>query len=159
YLSNPSDPSVLLSTKYPNLSNAVQVRVRKSADSDNGAVPFFFARILGLTSQNMQASATAALISNFASFRAPSDGSNLEMLPFALDKQTWDDMMNGGGDDNWTWDPDAKTVSSGSDGVREVNLYPQGTGSPGNRGTVDIGSANNSTADISRQIVDGVSPS
>jgi hypothetical protein len=40
----------------------------------------------------------------------------------------------------------------------EVNLFPQGTGSPGNRGTVDIGSSNNSTADIARQIVYGISP-
>jgi hypothetical protein len=50
-------------------------------------------------------------------------------------------------------------VTSGSDGVKECNLYPQGTGSPGNRGTVDIGSSNNSTADIARQIVYGISPS
>jgi hypothetical protein len=48
-------------------------------------------------------------------------------------------------------------VTAGSDGDREVNLYPQGTGSPGNRGTVDIGGANNSTADIARQIVHGIS--
>ena len=40
-----------------------------------------------------------------------------------------------------------------------MNLYPQGTGSPGNRGTVDIGGANNSTADIARQIVHGISAS
>lgn len=41
--------------------------------------------------------------------------------------------------------------------MHECNLYPQGTGSPGNRGTVDIGSANNSTNDLSRQIVHGIS--
>ncbi len=38
-----------------------------------------------------------------------------------------------------------------------MNLYPQGTGSPGNRGTVDIGGCNNSTADIARQILHGIS--
>src|SRR4029079_6696526 len=52
-----------------------------------------------------------------------------------------------------------KTISAGADGVKEVNLFPQGTGSPGNRGTVDIGSSNNSTADIARQIVYGISAS
>lgn len=36
-------------------------------------------------------------------------------------------------------------------------MYPQGTGRPGNRGTVDIGGANNSTADLARQIVNGIS--
>ena len=61
-------------------------------------------------------------------------------------------------DDDWTWDQDTLSVRSGPDGKYEVNLYPQGTGSPGNRGTVDIGSSNNSTADIARQILYGVTP-
>ena len=64
-------------------------------------------------------------------------------------------MLSGGGTDDYSWNSTTKTISSGSDGVREVNLYPQGTGSPGNRGTVDIGSSNNSTADIARQILYG----
>ena len=51
----------------------------------------------------------------------------------------------------------AKRIESGQDGVLEVNLSPQGTGAPGNRGTVDIGSGNNSTADIARPSCHGVS--
>jgi len=62
------------------------------------------------------------------------------------------------GTDNYRYNADSKTVTAGPDGIMEVNLYPQGTGSPGNRGTVDIGNSNNSTADIARQIVYGVSP-
>ena len=65
--------------------------------------------------------------------------------------------MAGNTADTWSWNADAKTVSAGSDGVREANLYPQGTGSPGNRGTVDVGNPNNSTKDLSRQITDGIS--
>ena len=34
----------------------------------------------------------------------------------------------------------------GTDNIKEINLYPQGTGCPGNRGTVNIGTSNNSTA-------------
>ena len=60
------------------------------------------------------------------------------------------------GTDQWYWDAEHKTIYLGSDGLLEVNLYPQGTGSPGNRGTVDIGSSNNSTSDIVRQILYGV---
>jgi hypothetical protein len=86
-----------------------------------------------------------------------SNGQNLEILPIALDKHTWDDLLAGAGTDNYRWDPDAKCVRNGRDGVLEVNLYPQGTGAPGNRGTVDVGASNNSTADISRQIRHGVS--
>ncbi len=76
-----------------------------------------------------------------------------------MDKQTWDGLLAGVGTDNYRWDPDAKCVRNGIDGVLEVNLYPQGTGAPGNRGTVDIGPSNNSTADISRQIRSGISES
>jgi len=39
----------------------------------------------------------------------------------------------------------------------EMNLYPEDTGAPGNRGMVDIGSNNNSTNDIARQLTEGIS--
>jgi Flp pilus assembly protein TadG len=159
YLSNPSNPSATLDTYEPSQANAVKVRVRKTTGSPNGAVPLFFARALGLSTQDMQATATAALVNNFGGFKAPSDGTNLQILPFALDIDTWNGLLAGGGNDNWRWDADQQKVVSGSDNVREVNLYPQGTGSPGNRGTVDIGACNNSTNDIARQIVHGISAS
>lgn len=155
YLSNPSDPSVAMSTIGMNSPNAVTVRVQRVA-GQNGAVPLFFAKALGLSSTTMQAQATAALLYNVKGFQMPSDGSNLDLLPFALDKTTWDAMMAGTGTDSWTVNTTTGAVTAGSDGVKECNLYPQGTGSPGNRGTVDIGSSNNSTADISRQITSGV---
>jgi len=140
--------------------NAVKVRVRKTSSADgNGTVPLFFARVLGIDGCDMQREATAAFLDSFSGFRAPSDGRNLDLLPFALDKITWDDLLAGSGTDNYRWDPDAKCVRSGPDGVLEVNLYPQGTGSPGNRGTVDIGASNNSTADICRQIRYGINAS
>jgi hypothetical protein len=137
--------------------NAVQVTVRRNS-TRNGDVPFFFGRAMGLLGMGTQATATAALINNFKGFQAPSGGGNLDILPFALDKETWDGLLAGGGTDNWRYTSGTGTVSSGSDGVREVNLFPQGTGSPGNRGTVDIGGSNNSTSDIARQITDGISP-
>ena len=50
------------------------------------------------------------------------------------------------------------TISLGNDGVPEVDIYPDANSNlpPGNRGTVDIGSPNNSTNDLKRQIVYGV---
>lgn len=99
----------------------------------------------------------AAFINNFAGFKTPSDGSNLQILPFALDENTWNSLASGNGGDNWKWNASTERVVAGCDGVREVNLYPQGTGSPGNRGTVDIGGSNNSTSDLARQIVHGIS--
>ncbi len=158
YLADPSDPNEAIDTSGNNTPNVVRVTVCRT-DQQNGAVPLYFAPLLGIADAEVQTEATAALLYNFGGFQAPSNGGNLGMLPFALDQLTWDDMMtNGIGTDDWTWDEVNKEISSGADGILEVNLYPQGTGSPGNRGTVDIGSNNNSTADIARQITDGVTP-
>jgi hypothetical protein len=55
----------------------------------------------------------------------------------------------------------AGTVSSGGDGILEVNIYPRNlkhAGEPvsGNFGTVDFGTASNSTAELDRQIREGL---
>ena len=158
YLPNPLDPAsqMLFNTGHP--PNAVQVSVRKTAGL-NGEVPLFFARLLGYDGSSLQAQATAALVNNVIGWTTPSSGENLDLLPFALDQVTWTALVEEGvGEDDWTYDPETGELSAGSDGILEVNLFPQDTGAPGNRGTVDIGSNNNSTADIARQIVEGVSP-
>src|SRR5262245_56291408 len=126
--------------------------------AENGKVPYFFARVFGMTGQVLRTEATAAIVRDMKGFNAPADGSNLEILPFSLDIDTWNKLVNNNSTDNYKWNSETKQVESGSDGKVEVNLYPQGTGSPGNRGTVDIGGANNSTNDIARQILDGISP-
>jgi hypothetical protein len=152
--SNPNDPLIPLPVGM--LPNAVKVRVQRT-ELQNGKIPLFFARVLGIDDSASEAEATAALVQGFNGFKMPSDGSNLEMLPFALDEETWNSISTGGAGDNWRYNKDTKTVTAGSDGIYEINLYPQGTGSPGNRGTVDVGGANNSTADLCRQIREGVS--
>jgi len=145
-----------------NMFNAVQVTVNRTSGV-NGQVPTFFGRILGSNGSNASATATAALISNFGGVTVPSTNGgtgNLMLLPFALDQQTWIALLAGDTKvttDLWNYNSVGQVVA-GSDGIREVNLFPQGTGSPGNRGTVDIGSPNNSTADIVRQILYGISP-
>jgi len=156
YLANPFDPDSQLDPNSPNPPNAVRVCVRRTTDR-NGEVPLFFARVLGFDSSAVEAEATGVLLNNLRGFRAPSSGENLDILPFALDLESWEDLLAGIGTDDWTWNSELEEVTSGPDGILEVNLFPQGTGSPGNRGTVDIGNNNNSTADIARQITDGVS--
>lgn len=158
FLANPSDPTSQLDLNVAYTPNAVEVRVRRSADL-NGRVPLFFARVLGMDDCALEAQATAALINNIRGFQTPSTGENVGFLPFALDEETWLGLVDDGiGEDSWSWDAERGEVVSGGDGILEVNLFPQDTGSPGNRGTVDIGSSNNSTADIARQILDGVTP-
>lgn len=153
YAANPT-----LNTATPNLFNAVRVKVRRDATL-NGETPYFFAKVFGLTGQGLDAEATAGYLRNIAGVRSPASGGTVGILPYALDLQTWNALLAGQTADQWTWNPATKTISSGADGILEANLFPQGTGSPGNRGTVDIGGSNNSTADIARQIVHGISAS
>ena len=85
-------------------------------------------------------------------------GINLDILPITLDLPTWTALEGGAGTDLYSYNASTGAVTTGADGVKEVDLYPlsSSTTTAGNRGTVDIGSSNNSTADISRQIRYGV---
>src|SRR3954447_2609969 len=158
YISDFKNSQSAFQTNSANGYNAVKVRLRKNS-AINGEVPYFFARVFGLTGQSLQEEAIAGLIRDIKGFQTPKDNSNLGILPYALDLQTWNSLIANSGSDNYRWNATTKQVEAGSDGLVEVNLYPQGTGSAGNRGTVDIGSSNNSTADIARQILNGISPS
>ncbi|MDP6445146.1 MAG: TadG family pilus assembly protein [Pirellulaceae bacterium] len=155
HLVDPSDPNEVINQSGASPANTVQVTLHRST-AENGSVPTFFARIFGVDHVDVQAQATAALRMDLSGFETPYDNSSLELLPFALDVETWDALLQMVGDDDWSWNQSTGQVEAGPDGVLEVNLYPKGNGSPGNRGTVDIGSSNNSTADIARQILTGV---
>lgn len=159
YISDFSNRNAPMDTSDPTKFNAVKVRVRRTTGM-NGQIRTFFGRVMGINGLDAQAQSTAVIIRDISGFEIPADGSNLDILPFTLDLPTWNALtVNGVGSDSYSWNPDTKTVASGSDSILEVNLYPQDTGSPGNRGTVDIGGSNNSTNDIARQIVHGISSS
>ena len=110
YLANPSDPlsSFTVGTGVP--ANAVRVKVRRSTEI-NGSVPLFFARVLGIDSATTQAEATAALLMNVRGFRTPPRGQPVGMLPFALDEETCQQMLNGQGEDHWSWEAADEEVS------------------------------------------------
>ncbi len=141
---------------FPTAYIAAHTHVRRTLNQ-NGSIPLFFAKVLGRPSCEITAQATAAFVNNFSGFGPPSSGSNLDILPLALDLETCTAMLDGLTTDDWTWNEETQEITSGPDGILEINLFPQGTGPPGNRGTVDIGSNNNSTSDIAQQILHGVS--
>lgn len=123
-------------------------------------LPLFFAKAMGNKSAALIAKATAVL--------SPADGFSIvsgstaicPVLPIAIDDVTWNNLINSGvGTDNYSYNSSTGAVTSGSDGIKEISIYPQGTGSPGNRGTVNIGVSNNSTAILSRQIRYGLNES
>jgi len=161
YLANPSDQSETMSFADPNQFNAVQVRVRRTAEQ-NGPVGLFFARIWGIDSADVTAQATAAVLDGVVGFRVPHPSTAAQLLPLALHVDVWNQLLDGTQTtgDQYRYEPETVEVRSGSDGIAELNLYP-GAGPTqlpaGNLGTVDIGSPGNSTADLSRQILEGVS--
>ena len=156
-LVNSSEPGSTI-VSGTGFANAARVRVQRTL-AVNGETPYFFAPIFGHSGVAQDATSTAVYLSSFRGFRAPPDGSNLGILPFTLDYETWQELKGRFTTDEWTWDADTKTILPGPDGVFEANLFPLDTGMPGNRGTVDIGHSGNSTSDIKRQILDGISPS
>jgi Flp pilus assembly protein TadG len=135
--------------------NLVEVTVhRDQSASGSGDRPLtlFFAPLLGQQTANLSVVAQAAMVPA-SGFKVP-PGSTLtaDVVPIAIDNGSWDNLMDGlaNDGDNFSYDPVTDTVVNGTDGVPELDIYPDSNSSlpPGNRGTVDFGSANNSTADL-----------
>lgn len=122
------------------------------------ALPLFFGPVIGQSHAKLSVKATATLVPG-AGFRITGyTKQTADVLPITLDLPTWEALLNGSGSDNYAYNSATGAVTSGSDGILEVNLYPEGTADlpPGNRGTVDLGSSNNSTTDLKRQILYGL---
>lgn len=162
YLSDPDNMEQSMDIRDAIYFNSIRVAVRRDA-SRNGPINTFFANIFGISSVNARASATAVIMDGIIGFRIPEQrgGVNAQLLPFSLKDTKWNELLAGTWSvgDNYAYDSETGLVTPGSDGIPELNLYP-GAGAeqlpPGNFGTVDIGSPNNSTADITRQILYGI---
>ncbi|HJT76163.1 MAG TPA: pilus assembly protein TadG-related protein [Gemmataceae bacterium] len=163
YLATPTTYTQTMTYSQPGVGpypNSVQVTVRRDS-LQNGSLGLFFAPYLGMRSFNLTARATATYEGGINGFAIDTPGySTCKLLPFALDVNTWNQVLAGSGPDAFTRNAATGAVTAGADGIHECKLYPlsNGNGSgnsglpPGNFGTVDIGSANNSTADLKRQI-------
>lgn len=144
----------------PSRFNAVAVVLQRNADR-GGSIALSFARLMGIDSSDLTARATAAALDGVVGFEIGSNGQNVQLLPYALHVDVWNNYISGyySHGDDYSYDPDTGAVTSGSDGIPELNIFP-GAGThqlpPGNFGTVDIGSPNNSTADLRRQILYGI---
>ena len=149
--------------------NMAEVTFRRNVTGANGPstagdgpLNLFFAPVFGTYRAGTQVAATAALLPAVGFKLEAGSTAKCGILPITLDIETWEDLIERNiGSDEYSFNPSTGTVSPGGDGVREVNLYPNGTADlpPGNRGTVDIGPTNNSTADLNRQILEGINES
>lgn len=142
---------ILTSTSY----NSAKVAARRDAGR-NGPIPLYFGGLIGLPSVNATTESAAFLEKDFEGFGIePGSSATCKLLPFSLWEGLWEGRV-AAGVDQFTHNTDAFSVSNGPDGVYEITMYPEKLKDcPGNFGTVDIGSPNNSTSDLSRQILYG----
>ena len=125
----------------------------------DGPVPLFFAPVIGHQNASLVTTSAAALFPGVGFKISSESTTTVNILPIALDEDTWNKLINDGiGDDNYSYNAALGKVQNTGDNILEANLYPSGSSSlpPGNRGTVDIGSPSNSTNDLKRQILSGI---
>jgi hypothetical protein len=119
--------------------------------------PRSFSAIWGAGTMTATASATAFAQTSINGFQG-SGSLSANLLPIALDKTDWTNMMTGQSTDQYTYNAASNTVSNGPDGIYEAQMYPL-SGLPGNDGTIKVGVTNNSTSTLSDQILNGISAS
>lgn len=162
-LVNPNNANEPMDFSTPSNYNAVHVFVHRD-EVRNGPIDLFFAAAFGHQTAEVSASATAAFYDGVVGWNVNDTTGNAGLLPIALHRDAWNALLAGTltTGDIYTYTSTTGSVSGGPDGILELNLFP-GAGTnqlpPGNFGTVDIGSENNSTNAISNQILYGISES
>jgi hypothetical protein len=171
YIASPSWGSTY-QTNSSNFPNSVQVVVRRDSTVSTKALPLFFAPILGVSTADVTATATATTWggSKVIGFKGAHNGPQSLLLPIALDVNAWNALLNKTAmpagystQDNWTVVRPTSSVSwpsnvtPGGDNIPElVGIYPN-KNAPGNFGLIDIGPDNNGAPAFWNWITNGPS--
>ena len=169
YIDNPNSQSSAFETANLSRYNSVQVTAKRAPEI-NGTLDLLLGAFSGLTEISVQSTAIASIEDRVIGFDVNGDDT-LMMLPFSIYVDAWDAVY----DPNFVETEncpilieDKYSVHDGvvykncADGIPEIKLYPSNEdvcglpSSPGNFGTIDLGQENNSTDDLRRQIVDGI---
>ena len=164
YLQYPRDLSASLQVVPLDACNAVQVIARRDSTSPDGRVRLFFAPIWGINSSNVSASAVAVLDDRFYGF-APQVGIPNCVMPLAVDEARWnDEVVNGNGQDGYSYDNATGNIVVSPDGDPEIKLFPEQLGpsednendGAGNFGILHVGAGSLGTSTIVEQITNGI---
>jgi hypothetical protein len=144
------DASGNYSTSYSGMPNTISVTTRRD-DTANGAVALFFGRVFGVFSKSLTATSRATIYAgDVTSLQAiPKVGSHI--LPVALDVQTWTNFYATG------QSPDGNTYY-GSNGLPQLQVYPDPGNAPGQFGLLDVGPPQNNVPAFRNWIDDGETP-
>ncbi len=140
-----NDTSEMIHTNpQPKDFNAVGVTTRRS-QAANGAHTLTFASLLGFSSTELGAWAVAVFDDRVSGLTV-TDGAT-DIMPLSMSRAAFDQDLGGGGD-QYSYDDATSSVSSTSDGIREIRIYPyplSGSGyseGDGNFGMLNIGTGN-----------------
>jgi hypothetical protein len=120
--------------------NAVRVRARRAPGSPSGPVDLFFAAIWGIEQTSVGATATAYVDTDVSGFDPPDSYNNGPgpLIPISVKQALWDEWLaafnGGGGSDLYTVDPVTGDISSGPDGIPEIDIYPEKQKDTGGKG-------------------------
>jgi len=174
YLSDPYNQSSSLDTSgWPDRPyNAVRVTVYRDKDHSGGSLGLFFGKVLGFTSADLSATATACVALGTPQVKGNSASGRGALLPFTYPVDVWHALLqvNQAGSltigtetvtisDNYRVDlskTGTASVSSGSDNMMELRLYPNVVTS-GNFGTINFttSKSSNSTSTLRDLIQNG----
>jgi Flp pilus assembly protein TadG len=120
---------------FPNyFPNTITVTTRRD-NIANGPLKLFFAPIFGINTQNLSATASATIYAGDVSSLQVIPGVSAQILPVALDVNVWTNFANG----NWLSPYLMGSVTTGPNGNPQLQVYPNGTNTPGNFGLLDLG--------------------
>jgi hypothetical protein len=139
---------------YPNyFPNTITVTTRRD-NVANGPLGLFFAQIFGISTTNLTATASATIYAGDVSSLQVIPGVNAHILPVALDVNVWTNFANG----NWSSPWLGSNVTTGPNGLPQLQVYPFATNTPGSFGLVDTGVPSNNTPAFRNWIDTGSTP-
>jgi Flp pilus assembly protein TadG len=133
--------------------NTVTVTTRRD-NIANGPLGLFFGKIFGVSTINLTATASATIYAGDVTSLQVIPGVNAHILPVALDVNVWTNFANGNLSSPWV----AGSVTTGPNGLPQLQVYPCGTNTPGSFGLIDVGVPSNSTPAFRNWIDDGSTP-
>jgi hypothetical protein len=139
---------------YPNyFPNTITVTTRRDSTA-NGSLGLFFGQIFGISTSNLNATASATIYAGDVSSLQVIPGVSAHILPVALDVNVWTNYAKGNLTSNWL----TNSVTTGSNGNPQLQVYINGTNTPGSFGLLDIGVPSNNTPAFRNWIDSGSTP-
>ncbi len=162
-----------------NFPNTVTVITRRDSTA-NGPLSLFFGPIFGISTVNLTATASATIFNGvmtsatttppFTTSSSSSRGSstmriNAHILPVALDINVWSNYSNGNfvfTNGAFVSSPSAyltsNNITAASNGLPQLQVYPNNTNTPGSFGLIDVGVPSNNVPAFRNWIDDGETP-